>query len=196
MNKYLIKDIRNEEPGDRLYFFDANVWLYILDRSLQPPYHEQVYIDFWERLTSSGANKVVVVNSLLVSEILNTYLRIKFESYKEEQIIYNGKSKKEVNSLSFKNDYRGSLDYRTNLLGFKSEFSAYSYFIEVVNDRAEEVDIMEMLEQMSNNSDFNDVYYQHFCRVNNFPIVTHDGDFRCKEIPILTCHRDLLSIKS
>lgn len=197
MNKYLIRDIRNEEPGDRLYFFDANIWLLILDRSLQPKYYEQVYIDFWDKLTSlPEARKVVVANSLLISEVFNRYLRIKFESYKKEQIEYLKKPKLEIEKLTFKEDYRGSIDYQENFVAFTSEFTAYDSFIEIINDKAEEVNIMEMLNDMSTNSDFNDVYYQRFCKLNGFPIVTHDGDFRFKGTPILTCNKDLLAIKN
>lgn len=197
MSNYLIRDIRNEEPGDRLYFFDANVWLFILDRSLQPKYYEQAYIDFWEKLTSlQEVKKVVVANSLLISEVFNRYLRIKFEIYKKELIEYHRKPKHEVEKFTFKDNYRGTINYQENFVAFTSEFIAYDSYIEIINDNAEEVGIMEMLDEMSSNSDFNDVYYQRFCKTKDFPIVTHDGDFKFKGVQILTCHRDLLAIKS
>ncbi|MFB9863147.1 hypothetical protein ACFFMH_07720 [Rufibacter immobilis] len=195
---YNIIDIRKAKPEDRLYFFDANIWLFIIDRATNPTKRELPYLEFWDNLTalSSGEKKVVAVNSTLVSEILNTFLRIKFKSYQDELIQFHNEPATKVRELKFKVDYRSTQRYKDDILQFSSEFAAYSYYIQFLNDSSDKIDLVSLLEEMPSYSDFNDFFYYKFCIHYNLPIITDDGDFRFKNLPIITANNNLLKIRS
>jgi len=197
MSNYKIFDIKKIKPDTRLYFFDANVWLLIIDRPLQPQYFEQPYIDFWDSLIASqrGEEKLIAVNSLLISEIFNAFLRIRFNNFKKALVYKNQLSKESINNYEFKRDYRRTNECETDVKLFSSEFLAYSAYIQIFNDGAEKVDMFKFIKDFSYDADFNDIFYHEFCKLNNLPIVTNDGDFAFNDIEIITNNRKLLSLR-
>ncbi|WP_026462504.1 hypothetical protein [Adhaeribacter aquaticus] len=197
MINYKIYDIKKIKPDNRLYFFDANVWLLIIDRPLQPQYFEQPYIDFWDSLIASQRKdeKLIAVNSLLISEIFNAFLRIRFNNFKKA-LIYKGQlSNTEINIYDFKRDYRKTKDCERDVKLFSSEFLAYSDYVQIFNDSAEKIDLFNFINSFSFDADFNDLFYHKFCKINNLPIVTNDGDFAFNNIEIISNNRKLLSLK-
>lgn len=198
MSKYKIFDIRKSKPGNRLYFFDANVWLLILDPPLPLNHLQQAYIDFWGQLvnTYDGSRKLVAVNTVLISEVLNTYLRIRFSSYKDELVALGKETRKEVSKFDFKRDYRTSKSYEGSLISFQDDMSSYNSYIEAFDDKAQEIGLLNLLSTMPTGADFNDLYYYEFCKRYQFPIVTHDGDFNYTDHQILTCNPKLLGLSS
>ncbi|MBA9078436.1 hypothetical protein [Rufibacter quisquiliarum] len=196
MSKFKIFDIRKSKPGNRLYFFDANVWLWILNPPLQPKYYEEAYLNFWRILIEKTTDKkVAVVNTLLLSEILNRYLRIRFVVYKNELLESRKLDEKGINKLDFKKDYRTTQDYQNSLESFKDDLAAYASYIEFNDSGLEQIDSMQTLMNITPDSDFNDTIYYNFCIINQYAIVTHDGDFAFPDIPILTCNKSLLEFQ-
>ena len=123
-----IKNIKNYYPeavsNRELYFFDTNVWLYILNPGFEKKIGKD-YLDFWASLVELHLRKQntkfkpkVVMTSVLFSEILHAhikkrmlpnYLKQEWKSnrvYWEAQYYaskkYTGKSEKETPNIDFK----------------------------------------------------------------------------------------------
>lgn len=50
----------------------------------------------------------------------------------------------------------------------------------------------QLIEYRETSSDFNDLTYIKLCKKHGFTLVTHDGDFRNCDIPVLTANNKLL----
>ena len=190
---FAISDIRTVKPAPgRLYFFDANVWLYILAET--PPRYAQPYLDFWNQLTEVPGDvtpvPVVVATSLLIAETLNAHLQAGYRLYKQQQ----EKAGQDVRGWTFKDNYRGTPHFRQQRDGFTYQFIAYQDYISIVPDAVAEVDVWQMMARIPAIADFNDFYYVRFCRHHQYTIVTNDKDFKFEGVPILTANRDLLEL--
>lgn len=188
---FQIRDIRTVKPAPgRLYFLDANVWLYIMAET--PPQYAQPYIKFWNQLTESsdGEFPVVVVTSLLLAETLNAHLQAGFKLYKQEQ----EQAGNNVKGWTFKDNYRGTHHFRQQRDTFTYQLIAYQGYISIVSDSVDEVDVWQMLDRIPAIADFNDFYYVRFCRHHQYTIVTNDKDFKFEGVPILTANRHLLAL--
>ncbi|WP_019949632.1 PIN domain-containing protein [Hymenobacter aerophilus] len=186
-----ISDIRTVEPAlGRLYFFDANVWFYIIEGAPTPD--AKPYLEFWAKLTelSDGTTPVIVATSLLIAETLNAYLQAGFRVHKKEQ----ERTGADTRGWTFKDNYRGTAHFRQQRDNFTYQFIAYQDYISIVSDSVDEVDVWQMLERIPAIADFNDFYYVRFCQHHQHTIVTHDKDFRFEGVPILTANRHLLRL--
>ena len=188
---FQIRDIRQIKPASgRLYFLDSNVWLHILAESPEP--RVQPYLDFWNQLVelSDGTTPVVAATSLLIAETFNAHLKSGFRRYEKEHPAPRGQS------LNFKRDYRDTADYKRQRDNFLYQFGAYQSYVSIVSDDVDRTDVWQMLERIPSIADFNDFYYSRFCRNNGYSIVTDDGDFKFKDVEILTINQELLRLRT
>ncbi len=182
------------------YFFDSNVWIAFLkynhknnaDRRFTP------YIDFFEgvvqlnEITDPRLQKKVknmpkiVMTSMLLSEIINTYLRV--------VAMPSFLNKPDGN---FKKDYRNNIhsDYDKQLKILLDDIKSYSLIYEYVNDDFIELNPMELLIDLNRKVDFNDLYYMKLMEKYQYVVVTDDGDFDSHDITVLTENQNLLSKK-
>jgi predicted nucleic acid-binding protein len=192
-----IQDIKHVKPEpNRLYFFDANVWLMILEPSfdVEGNNRETPYLQFWEGITELIEHGTkVAVNSLVLSEIYNRYLRIGFDLYVQEQMALGRIDNTQAKSLNFKRDYRSTSSYRDRAEEFGDQMTGYSVFTQFMGDSGvAETALPEMLKSIHHQADFNDLYYLYFCSHYHLPIVTHDGDFYKPGPTILTANKKML----
>lgn len=204
---YLIYDIKSLAPDSYpQYFFDANVWIAELKytASINNDYHEQPYIDFFEAvinlnsITDPKALKKVknqpkiIVTSMLISEIVNAYMRnIAMKLYfKSLGIDYRTKN--------FKTDYRqnSAADYEVQLKKLISDFVAFKDYIQLWDDDLKTIDPFTILPTLNADVDFNDFYYYYLFYGKNVPIVTIDNDFIFQDIDIVTANKKLLPLTS
>ncbi|MFM1755106.1 MAG: hypothetical protein RLZZ236_2045 [Bacteroidota bacterium] len=176
------------------YFFDSNVWIAFLkynrknnaDRRFTP------YIDFFEGVVQLNEitdpklqRKVkhipkIVMTSMLLSEIINTYLRVvAMPSFLNKP------------NSDFKKEYRNNIHKQLKIL--LDDLKSYSFIYEYVKDDFNELNPMELLSDLNRKVDFNDLYYMKLMEKYQYVIVTDDGDFDSHEITVLTENKNLLS---
>ena len=184
------------------YFFDSNVWIAFLKYNHKNDKEKRFipYIDFFEgvvHLNSISDPKVqkkvknipkIVLTSMLLSEIINTYLRVvAMPSF--------------LNCLpgqgNFKKDYRNNKfsDYDKQLKILLDDIQAYSFMYEYVEDNFVELKPMSLLNHLNRQVDFNDLYYMKLMEKYEFAVVTDDGDFDSHNINVLTANYNLYSKK-
>lgn len=195
---YLIRNISTLIPGDhQLLFFDANAWIANLKKvSIDP--HEQPYIDAFDAVINLNEQKdlkalrkikfkpKIVLTSMLLSEIVNTYMRnIAMKNY------YGANHGK-----NFKKDYRKETDYHQQMSLLVSDIKAFEDYIKLMDDDFIRIDPFNFLEDLKSNSnvDFNDCYYYNFLLHYKIPLITHDHDFVFENLEIYTANNKLLSI--
>jgi len=190
---FLFFDI-NKTPANQhpLYFLDSNVWICVLRPSLTHQYR-QAYVDFFDDLIVAGTSKIVITN-LLLSEIINAYLRqVAMEVFFQSR----GENPRAKN---YKWDYRegvGKSDFRRQLNKICNDLLSFQSYFEFLEDDFVKIDPLKLLTDFQKqNADYNDYYYYKLCLQHNIPIVTDDGDFVFPDLEIITANNKLLKIKS
>jgi len=189
MSDYSIIDIKRTKPAmDRLYFFDANVWVLILSppTDLQP--YERPYITFFESLIEANPGgkretPKIIVTPLLLSEIFNQHMQSQFRLWKD----FNGQP-----TANFKKDFRPTDHHDICVRTFTSDFLSYRDYITFIQDDMEAIEPVTLLESFPANTDFNDQCYYLQAYDNGWCIVTNDGDFLQPMVQIITNNRTLL----
>ncbi len=199
---YLIYDITKVYPDSyKYYFLDANVWIAYLKYTGKKPLdaHEQAYIDFFEAVITLHSHPPslqkklknipkFIVTSLLLSEIINAYMR------NVAMKVYYSSQSKDYKDYEFKKDYRVTGDYTTQLKLLVNDFVAFKDYIELRDDNFIEIDPYSILPDIGNQTDFNDYYYFYSFVKEQIPIITNDSDFVFIDLPIITSQRKLLQI--
>lgn len=193
-------DIHVPEEG-KLYFFDANVWIFLIDQVIEPRREEKMYIDFFDALINLSDNPkckqkpTIAVNSLVVAESFNAYIRMSFDRYKKylPEDPDNTLSPEEIDNLKFKKDYRETDDHDVSKKRFIDDFAAFSPYLTFL-DNNPKLDISYILSSLPANTDFNDYYYYETCLNYGCSLVTNDSDFIYADIEIITARADLLRL--
>jgi hypothetical protein len=186
-----------------LFFLDANVWLTYLiyddtgfDKVRRSKSSDQVYNDFFGQVLeeSDSQNKpLIVLTSLLISEIYNRYMKLGYEACLKE-------SGKKAKNFQYKIHYRKpDCDHfnRTHRT-LKRKIANLQDFVYVADDCFTEAEPMQLLKELSPAHDFIDLYYhkhmQLMTKSQSKPvaIVTHDGDFNFRDSHIFTENSYLL----
>jgi predicted nucleic acid-binding protein len=163
-----VVNIRTYTPnfGEKL-LFDTNVWMFLFCPIGDHKRGKQdVYSSFFQKAIQR--NCTINTNALIISEFCNAYLRIDFGNWKKEEM---------NDALAFKKDYVGSNRYRETVslvnkavkdilkVSVKNSDSFNSLQISNIQNSFQEID-------------FNDSYYIELAIVNNWKIVTDDGDYK------------------
>lgn len=180
-----ISNISYYQPRkDDKFFFDTNIWIYLYYPLGN--YNKNIiskYSNFLKQILKNQSR--VFISSIVLSEFINTYVRLEFNILKKK---YPNKI------LDFKKDFRGTKKYRNVISDIKITLKRQILkFTQRIDDKFNKMDIDELLLDLEN-SDFNDNYYICLCEIENLKIVTHDKDFKSKatNIPILTANSKLL----
>ena len=176
-----IKHINNYSPsnGDML-FFDANVWLAICGPS--PTYWAQSPCSYL--LDKSIKNNIdIYTNSLIISEVVNTWTRLEFH---QQQIQLGFKPnefktfRKTPQFLDVAEDI--CINIEKILSWSKRDSSLDSIDIEIIISK-----------YGSGTYDFNDLVFRDICKANDFILVTNDHDFCTTDINILTANKYMVN---
>ena len=165
MEKIRIKD--HEVSPSYAYLFDTNVWLFLYGPIAGTSSGKQkVYSELLNDVTSRGAT--VYTTALVLSEFINRYLRIAFESWKQQQ---------KDGSLQFKKDFRPTQEYRDQLALACFSVREILKVAEKYPDNFNATDVPRMLDRLSPACDYNDMYLVTSCEQGGFKMVSDDKDF-------------------
>lgn len=156
-----------EPKKDEKFFFDTNIWLYLL--CPVGNYNQAVVNKYNMFFSKIVLNKSIIYTSaMVISEFFNVYARIEFS------IKQNSDPKKYKN---YKNDFRNTKEYETfsaQVCGLiDAKILKYSIRID---DKFSTINKSNLLCQ-SSSYDFNDKYFVELCKDNKLKIVTNDKDF-------------------
>jgi predicted nucleic acid-binding protein len=162
-----VSDIFNYEPKTMdSYFFDTNVWIYIFcPIANSNKKAQQRYSGFYQQLLRG--KHAIFVNSLVISEFANAYLRIDFNLWKKEE---------RLPQADYKKDFVKSERFNNTVLDVKSALNNILKRADKMTDNFNAIDFQKIYSEFGK-CDFNDAYYIELARMNSWKIVTHDADF-------------------
>lgn len=160
-------------------FFDANILIYLYWSTSSE--WENKYAKVYDDL--DDPNNDFVIDFLVISEFINRAMRLNYDIYLDE----NGFNSKEI---PFK-DYRNSTDGQETL----------SDIYELVNELLEHFIVIEKsysktdIESMTivDDLDFIDKAIVKICELNNYILITNDGDYKYSNIDIISCNSYLVN---
>ena len=172
------------QGGDR-YFFDANIWLFFL---CPIGNYSKNTIRKYDAFLKKAINSetTIYISSLVISEIINRWLRLDFQIIERKKLVKN----------NYKKHYRGSKYYLNTVKDIIAVFNNQLLKIsKPLDDRATEISLSDVLSALDK-SDFNDCYYHHLAKLDNLMIVTNDADFAKLDtgVSILTANQKLLKV--
>ncbi len=187
MNNVMDVETYVPQNGDK-YFFDANIWLYFYCPVISISSYKKTIISKYDGFLKKAINSdtTIYVSSLIVSEIINSWLRLDFNILERKKIVKN----------NYKNHYRGSKYYLNTVKDIIAVFNNQLLKISTpLDDRATEISMSDVLSALDK-IDFNDCYYHHLAKLDNLLIVTNDADFAELDtgISILTANQKLLNV--
>lgn len=176
------------------YFIDANVWIYAMQNPNSLKYWESKYADFFFDIIDSKLDPQpkIILPSLLISEIINTYIRqIALKEYKNQVGVSSDK-------FDFKRDYRPTQHYKDNLEQICDDILGYKSSIDFVSDDLMVKNPDIILNVPSSNFDYNDYIYYCMCQnisaTTSLAMITNDSDMDVSDIKILTENKTLLAL--
>lgn len=151
------------------YVFDTNVWLYIygpvagVNRKKQSVY-TQLLRDIID------CNATIFITSLIVSEYINSVLRMGFKQWMRET--NNPKA-------DYKIDYRATKDYDGVLQDAITQVDEIIQITERKPDDFNSIDVSCVLHNMNKVADYNDIYIAKNCEGRSkIKLVSDDADMR------------------
>jgi len=183
---------RTTAVRSQAYFFDANVWIYYMQNIYALNSLEQLYVDFFDEVINSriDPNPTILMPTILLSEIVNTYLR---QVAMKDYIQANG-----INtSIDYKRDYRPTTHFQHAYAQVLDDVFAFEDMFENVNNSTL-VANSKFIKSNTNSIDFNDSAYYHYCleysKKKPVTFLTNDKDFTVENIHILTNRPELLTL--
>ena len=152
--------------GDR-FFFDNNIWMFLfasianVSRTKQ-----QIYSRFFADICTAKAT--IFISSLILSEYMNSCLRINHKLWEKNE---------NRDGTNYKKDYRITSDFKTALEAIKAEINIIMSLCRKTPDYFDKIEIIDIY-QNADTCDFNDAYYIELCKKGNYKLVTDDKDFQ------------------
>jgi len=154
-----------QSKASDVYFFDTNVWMYLFcpigNYNIKT---QKIYSGFFKEVTSVGA--CIWINSLVLSEFCNAWLRIEFKQWCESN---------QTPKADYKKDFIPSETYKETVGEIKEVIQEILKKSERTSDEFSAINIDNVLNELEN-CDFNDSYYLELAQQKNWKIVTHDAD--------------------
>ncbi len=181
---YDIRLLSNSSLSEKLYFFDANLWIKILRPPFNPDKKEERYLNFFQTFKSHPNHPKIAITSLVLSEVINRLLReYSMKKYIKEETI----DPKLIDSSFFKSKYRKTDHFKIQYELLCDDIKSYHTLYELINDElGSEIKSKHILKSPPKGLDFNDHYYFLLAKYKNIPIVTDDADFFVDGVTILT----------
>jgi len=167
------------QKGEKI-LLDANVWLYLQPPVAQPtPHYSWQYSAALKNLLTAGAQPVI--ETLVLSEYLNRYLRLEYDVSWRSKYQY------------FK-DFRRSCDFQTVAKGAVAEARQILKLATAEDTPFSQTDLISILiETEAGSLDFNDGILVETCRLQGWKLLTNDSDMTIGGIDVLTTNRKLLA---
>lgn len=149
----------------RTFFFDTNVWCFLLSPHHANSQFNQCYNILLSDIISSKAK--IMITPLLLSEYMNRRIRQNWKSYQDK-----------VGKIDYK-DYRkhSNADYGTALNTVFEEINAIRYLSAIIGDPTDSEYTKSIFYRVqTQNIDLNDSYIIELCEAHNYTLVTHDAD--------------------
>lgn len=166
------------DESDRV-FFDANIWMFIYG----PPQRKDktsIYSGALRRLLE--ARSTIFIDLLVISEMINTYARLKWRLIAPER-----RFKTFRNSPEFAETAEEIADYVNRSVKLCSR----------IENRYHRFDLSALMsEYRTGGFDFNDQVIRDLCREKGWTLITDDGDFDSQGITILTANSRLLGSRN
>lgn len=174
---------------------DANVWIYSLQNwDDLTPWKDQYYQFFFDIIESKLDPKPrILMPTLLLSEIVNTYLRkFAIPEYRMDNAI------PPAENIDFKKDYRPTQHYKDSYEKIMDDIGGLHSSIEYVDDGTI-ADHTTLCNKSIGIFDYNDYLYYSLCKELNkarrVVLLTNDSDFQIRDIEIITGNRTLLELR-
>lgn len=167
------------QQGEKI-LLDANVWLFLQPPSAQPPpNYATKYSKALKQLLAAKAQPVV--ESLVLSEYLNRYLRLEFD------VLWRSKYPK------YK-DFRRSPDFQAVARSAIAEVRHILKLATAEDTALSQMDLASVLIETEIGSlDFNDGVLAETCRLQGWKLLTDDFDMKLGGIEVLTSNPKLLA---
>lgn len=179
---YTIDTIKKDTPVKGVFFFDTNVWIHVIAPTFSNDTGSNKYISFFDKVFEGKSTKIAVT-SVLISEIINTYMRqVAFKLYMSE---FNTT----IDPKDFKSRYRSTLHYSEHYALVCDELDQRKDKFLYLADPLENFSFTEP--QENQRLDFNDFIFHKLCSEQAITFVTDDGDFFLEDISILTLNQNL-----
>jgi len=198
-----ISNLHSFSAKEQLYFFDANTWIFALDYFTddKAPIKEKYRDVFYEVIDNNKNKAKAVVCSLLISEVINTYMKkVALNLFINDH--HNGVVPE---NFDFKRDYREKhkshfTEYYTMIIDNINVFMKNQQKVLILDDNFNSLFKNDIIKNCPISFDFNDYYYYSLVKeVSNsskISVVTHDGDWKVQDIEIITAERSLLNLIS
>jgi predicted nucleic acid-binding protein len=190
-----ITNLRRASVTSANYFVDANVWIYSLQKFEDLEHWENSYYQFFFDIVDSTLDPQpkIILPTLLISEIVNTYLRkFAIPEYKLENGIAD------TIPFEFKRDYRPTQHYTDSFEKIMDDIQSLHASIKFYDDGLVANDQSILLNKSIGQFDYNDYLYYSLCKELNKServiMLTNDGDFQVTDFEIITSNRTLLSL--
>jgi pilT-like protein len=147
------------------FFFDTNIWMLLFAPIANVNYHRQnVYGTLLRNIQNSNAK--IKINSLVVSEFINAYLKLSFKLWQDASGNY---------STEYKKDFKGTEEYLEAVEEAKDNIKAILGITQKIADGFISVNLDKIISDIIDR-DFNDAYYIEMCKINKLKLVTDDSD--------------------
>lgn len=149
------------------FFFDNNIWMFLFCPIGEYEIRKQkIYSRFLQSIITAKAT--IYINSLILSEFSNSYLRQSFNRWNANK------------NLKYKKDYIPTEEYKNNAKEVADIITRQIMRLSVLEKKPDDfnsLDIDIICESLQT-IDFNDCYYIEYCKKNSLKLVTDDHDFR------------------
>lgn len=157
---------------------DANIWLYVYGPQRPNDKQAAIYSQVLRHILD--ARSCIYIDVLVISEFINAYARRKWKLDKPE-------------SEQFKN-FRDSTDFKPVAQAIADDVRRVMSHCSRIEDDFVEMEVDTLLSAYAaGGSDFNDQVITELCKREGLTLITHDGDFKGQEVPILTANQRLLN---
>jgi hypothetical protein len=174
-----LHNIQKYQPKfNESFLFDNNVWVLLFCPIANAELKKQKsYSSFFKEIKQR--NIAIFINSLILSEFCNSWLRLEFNLWKK----HFGEQK------DFKRDFKPTQKYTDTISEIKNTVKIILSATERGTDNFSSINLDTIFNDFGN-CDFNDSYYIELAKTNKWKIVTDDSDFHnySKEIDIITAN--------
>lgn len=165
------------------FFFDTNIWIFLFcSIGNHKSYKQKVYSGFFSRVRERNAS--IFINSLVLSEFCNVWLRIEFDTWRKQPT--------NVGKTNFKKDFVRTPTYNETVEDIKYAMKQILAVTLKCSDEFNSINFDSVVNQFGK-ADFNDAYYSILAEKKGWKIVTDDGDFDKLSISALTIITDNLN---
>jgi|WetSurMetagenome_2_1015567.scaffolds.fasta_scaffold441942_2 hypothetical protein len=162
-----INDItKYKSSSTDVFFFDNNVWMFLFCPIVDYEKSKQrKYTSFFDDVNT--AKSCIWINSLVLSEFCNAWLRIAYNNWK--------KKPENTGKIDYKKNFVGSQTYNDSIKEIKLTLQTILKKAERATDDFNAIDLDHIFTELDN-CDFNDSYYLELASRKKWKIVTDDAD--------------------